>query len=183
MKYTTMAWLTLISIPAFGQSYFTAGGVRLGTENGLTIQQRIFKHTTVEGIVLSGFKTDYFSTGLQIQRHYPLLFKNFNIYTGIGLQSKRISLPEVEPTKYTGVSFSGGIELSVGRVNVSWDYKPVVYFGGSRAFQSESGLSLRYIFISNKTIKKHQRQTKRKKAKSKRNRKKENNRWNIFGRK
>ncbi len=173
MKYSSSLLFTLFSISLCGQSYFTAGGVRLGTENGLTIQQRIFKNTTLEGIVLSGFKSDYVSAGLQIQRHYPLLFKNFNVYTGIGIQSKYIQDPEKEALNYTGASIAGGIELSLGRFNVSWDYKPVIYFDAPRTFQSESGISFRYIFISNKDIKKHQRKSKRKKKKK--------NDWDWFG--
>lgn len=161
MKYLIAIFSLMTCMPIEAQSYFTAGGVRLGTENGLTIQQRIFKNTTLEGIVLSGFKSDDLSAGILIQKHYPLLFKNFNVLTGVGYQTKRENQVEFGTNQYHGAALQGGIELTIGRFNVAWDYKPVIYFDAPRSFQSESGISLRYVFITNRDIKKWERKRKR----------------------
>ena len=56
------------------QSYFTAGGLRVGTDWGLTVQQRIAKRMTVEGIVQSSFgRPEFMVTGI-VEKHFPLHF-------------------------------------------------------------------------------------------------------------
>lgn len=148
------------------QSYFTAGGIRLGSENGLTIKQRILKKTTVEFSALSGFKTDQLDLGLDITRHYSVISRHFNLYFGGGLHNHIFSTSGAEENPreswHTGVALVGGVEVSLGRINVAWDYKPSFYPGDvPRHFIPSSGLSLRYIFVTNKDLRKMQRKNKR----------------------
>lgn len=148
------------------QSYFTAGGIRLGSENGLTIKQRILKKTTLEFSALSGFKTDQLDLGVDITRHYSIISRHFNLYFGGGLHQHVFNMAEAEENPregwYSGVALVGGVEVSLGRINVAWDYKPSFYPGHSpRHFVPSSGLSLRYIFITNKDLRKMQRKNKK----------------------
>lgn len=164
-------WLILVAffsgtLSLSAQSYFTAGGVRLGSENGLTIKQRILKKTTLEFSALSGFKTDQVDLGLDITRHYSVISKHFNLYFGGGLHNHVFSYSAAEENPreawHTGLALVGGIEVSVGRINIAWDYKPTFYTGDvPRHFVPSSGLSLRYIFISNKDLRKIQRKNKK----------------------
>lgn len=76
------------------QSYTTAGGIRLGTEWGATLQQRILKRVTLEGILQQGIiKEEFVITGL-VERHYPLISKRFNVYLGGGLHKGWTTNPE-----------------------------------------------------------------------------------------
>lgn len=169
MRLQVSICLLILQLPLFGQAYFTAGGVRLGTENGLTVKQRVLKHSTVELGILSGFKTDYLSMGLDYHRHYPIFIKNLNLYTGIGLVAQRFQ-PQVDlgsVSKRHGITFTGGIEATLGRVNVAWDYKPMFFLGNTdRLFASNSGISIRYVFVRNKDIKKWKKQKNKNKRKN-----------------
>ncbi len=157
------------------QAYFTAGGVRLGTENGLTLQQRIAKKTTIEVFALSGFKTNTVTLGAGIQQHYNFLVRNLNIYTGVGMVYQKFSLDEVDSKHYSGAYFVGGLELAIGRFNLAWDWKPTLYFRtDDRSFSSISGIAIRYVFIRNKDAKrffKKQDKNKRRKQRARKNRK------------
>ncbi|MCB0655842.1 MAG: hypothetical protein KDC57_06885 [Saprospiraceae bacterium] len=161
MRLQVSICLLIIQLPLFGQAYFTAGGVRLGTENGLSVKQRILKHSTIELGILSGFKTDYLSVGVDYHRHYPIFIRNLNLYAGLGLVSQRFQPQAFEQDvfKRHGVTFTGGIEATLGRVNVAWDYKPMFFLGNSdRLFASNSGISIRYVFLRNKDVKKWERE-------------------------
>ena len=70
--------------PLFGQSYTTAGGIRLGTEVGLTLQQRVAKRLTVEGIlqqsVGNSAERDEFVITALLEKHNPIISKRLNVY-------------------------------------------------------------------------------------------------------
>ncbi len=131
----------------FAQSYNTAGGIRLGTEWGLTLKQRIANHTTVEGIFQKGFNEDETIVTLLANQHFPLITRRFNLYFGGGLHKGWNTSEDVIYEDPFGISLVGGLEFTVGRLNLSWDFKPAFNLsGGTKDFYSHTGLSLRYVF-------------------------------------
>ncbi|MCF8282388.1 MAG: hypothetical protein K9J45_18485, partial [Bacteroidales bacterium] len=155
------------------QSYVTAGGIRLGTEWGLTFKQRVLEHTTVEGILQQSFQRKEFTvTGLAAQ-HYPVLLNGLNFYFGGGLhkgwnnQPKTFENPDGFKDPF-GITAIGGLELTLGRLNLSYDYKPALNLvGGERTFYMQTGLSARYVFYSNRDLKKKERAKKKQTRKEK----------------
>jgi len=155
------------------QSYITAGGIRLGTDWGLTFKQRILEHVTVEGIAQQSFQREEFMlTGL-VQRHYPVVFKGLNFYFGGGLHKGW----NQQPTSFEnpngvknpfGITGIGGLELTIGRLNISYDYKPALNLaGGEKTFYMQTGLSARYVFYGDVDRRQKQREKKREARKDK----------------
>lgn len=149
----------LLTIPVFSQAYMTAGGLRLGTDWGLTLQQRVGKNTTVEGILQSSLqREEVIVTGL-IERHYPIVFKGLNLYFGAGIHKGWLNEPARPEAgrDYNdpfGVSFVGGAELTLGRLNFSYDFKPAFNIsGGEETFYTQTGISVRYVLLKNKVYK------------------------------
>ena len=65
------------------QTYTTAVGIRVGNSIGLTINQRILKKWTLEGILQNDFK-ETTNFHLLARRHHSLLTRRANWYYGIG---------------------------------------------------------------------------------------------------
>ncbi|MBI1226774.1 MAG: hypothetical protein GC192_16180 [Bacteroidetes bacterium] len=168
MKYRILLILFVFSTTLLtAQSYITAGGIRLGTEWGLTFKQRVLEHTTIEGILQQSFQRKEFTiTGLAA-KHYPVLFNGLNFYFGGGLhkgwnnQAATTENPNGFKNPF-GITGIGGLELSIGRLNLSYDYKPALNLvGGEKTFYMQTGLSARYIFYSNRDLKKKQKAQKK----------------------
>lgn len=174
MKNTFLLLLFILSttlLPA--QSYITAGGIRLGTDWGLTFKQRILEHTTVEGILQQSFQREEFMVTGLVAQHYPVLFKGLNFYFGGGLhkgwnnQPKTFENPDGFKNPF-GITAIGGLELTLGRLNLSYDYKPALNLvGGESTFYMQTGLSARYVFYSNRDLKKKERAKKKQARKEK----------------
>lgn len=135
---------------AEAQRYRTAAGVRMGTGFGFTVQQKIGKQSTIEGIFQVPFRsTDETMITLLYEEHKKLLGKRLNFYYGAGFHKGWAITSEIPDPM--GISLIGGIELSFDRLNVSLDYKPAINtFSGDRFFESHSAMSLRYIFVKQK---------------------------------
>jgi hypothetical protein len=136
------------------QSWNTTGGLRLGTEWGLTVRQRLLDHTSVEGIVQKGFLSDDVMLSALAEQHFPLASRRFNIYLGGGIHKgwytddkKR----EVYKNPF-GISAIVGLEYTIGRLNLSYDFKPAIHLvGGERAVDFHTGLSVRYVLWKRKS--------------------------------
>ncbi|MBK9015943.1 MAG: hypothetical protein IPM82_18825 [Saprospiraceae bacterium] len=155
------------------QSYITAGGIRLGTDWGLTFKQRVLKHTTVEGIMQQSFQREEFMVTGLVAQHYPVLLNGLNFYFGGGVHKGWNNQPSTfeNPNGFKnpfGVTAIGGLELTLGRLNLSYDYKPAMNLaGGERTFYMQTGLSARYVFYSNRDLKKKQRERKKEERRKK----------------
>jgi hypothetical protein len=139
-----------------GQTYVSAGGLRLGTEWGLTYKHRIANQITAEAILQSSFDEPVTRISLLGAKHFPLITKGFNIYGGGGLHAGWYERTPSQTIPHGGVSFIGGAEITLGRLNVSWDIKPALNIAGFREYKlldMNSAVSLRYVFIK-KTEKK-----------------------------
>ena len=144
----------LLSGSLAGQTYFTAGGLRLGSDYGLSLKQRIFKKSTIEAILYSkdNGKSNLGIT-LLADKHRSLITRNFNMFYGAGLSWKweYLNGESLEKRTSFGIPLQAGIEFTIGRINLSWDYTPILYIStSSNAFNSLKGLSVRYVFINKK---------------------------------
>lgn len=134
-----------------GQGYNTALGVRLGQDMGFTIQQRIAKKMTVEGIAQYNRRYEESTMTLMIESHMPILFRRINIYTGIGPHYMWSQNRETTIDPSTGVTLVAGFEIAIGRMNLSWDYKPMINVSGSQpGFRGQSAISARYVIFKRK---------------------------------
>lgn len=150
--------IVFISIPGFAQKYNTVAGVRIGARFGLTVQQRVLKNTTIEGIFQTniGGQDDIMLTFLW-EQHQKLIGKNLNFYYGGGFHKGWMvnRAAELELKDPSGISLIAGVEITLDRLNISLDYKPVLnVISGERFFESHSALSVRYVLIKSKKKKK-----------------------------
>ena len=179
MKRPTIVlfFLLAFSISGYSQLYTTALGLRMGTDWGFTLQQRVLDKVTVEGIFQSSLqREEVMVTGL-VQQHYPLITKGLNVYMGAGMHKGwNTSTPEptqmevpVKTENPMGVTLAVGAEMTLGRLNISYDFKPAFNLqGGEKSFYTQSGVSLRYVIVKNKVFKKmKKKRKKKKKAKAK----------------
>ena len=175
MKRILILIFILSSWGLMGQSYISAGGVRLGTGIGFTFQQAVERHTTIEGILNSSLRSDEVQITILGERHFPLVSRRFNMYTGAGFH-KAWNVQEKGTTATTnpfGLSFILGAEMTISKFILSYDFKPALHFQGSKAFDFQTAVSLRYVFkrktIREQIIEGHQkRKKKRVKARNKR---------------
>ncbi len=150
---------------AAAQAYFTAAGLRLGTEWGLSVQHRFTKSWTGEAILQSAFLNDDVLFTLLAERHFPLIVRNFNIYGGGGVHWAWSGDGRDLHRSGGGLSLIGGLELSLGRLNLSYDLKPALTFSRHHPLLLHTGLSLRYILVKGSVFRKQQRKKKRAKRK------------------
>lgn len=144
------------------QKYTTAAGIRLGTGVGLTVQQAITKNNTIELIAQKGFFSPETTVTALYEKHTPLIARGLNFYIGAGphagFYKPKTSLLKPEETTAEqsvkiigGISAIGGLEMKLKDVILSFDYKPALNIaGGTRFFDSQSAVSLRYVLIKAK---------------------------------
>ncbi len=132
------------------QRYRTAAGVRLGSSFGISVQQKILKQSTIEGIFQAPLRAnDDTKFTILYEEHKKLIGKRLNFYYGAGFHKGwAASSDDPDPA---GVSLIAGVEMSLDRLNLSMDYKPAFNaISGVRFFESQSALTLRYIIVKQK---------------------------------
>jgi hypothetical protein len=137
------------------QSYDISMGVRLGTDMGISLKQRIAKRVTLEGIVQSSFQREEAIVSLLAERHMPFLTRRLNFYTGGGIHKGWLSIPESDSPVQDpfGLTLIAGVEFTIARINFSWDYKPAFNIsGGEKRFYSQTGVSVRYVIKKRKVL-------------------------------
>ncbi|MCH7399146.1 hypothetical protein MM236_14170 [Belliella sp. DSM 107340] len=181
-KFTTfllLSFFLFFSNVTFGQRYGTAAGLRLGSNDfsrtvGITAQQRILKHVTLEGIIQSDFSRNT-TMHLLIEKHKPIISKRFNYYYGLGYslgwEESNVKNPatmEVVTTygnNTNGIDLIAGIEMTVLNTTISLDYKPNFNMSGREEFyRGQVGISARTVIVKSKA----QDKKRRKKARAKR---------------
>ena len=143
----------------YAQKYLTAAGIRLGTGIGLTVQQSIGEHRTIEGIIQKGFFNDLTTITALFEKHQKIISKATNFYIGagphIGLYPSNSAKSAYRKNAY-GATFIGGVEFTFNKLLLSFDYKPALNIvGGENFFDSQAAVSLRYIIF--KPAKKEQK--------------------------
>lgn len=144
------------------QRYVTAAGVRIGNNHfGFSLQQRIAKKMTVEGILQSNYSFTTSSLIGLVERHHG--FRRLNFYYGLG---PRRNWSYDEEGSRTSWALDGvvGIEATFLGLNASLDFKPtIVDFSEKTFMQPQGAVSIRYVFISDKQFRKKRRKRRRKK--------------------
>lgn len=129
----------------FAQKYITAGGIRMSkNEVGVSLQQKILEHTTLEGLAIFNFN-EYYVT-VMAEKHQPILWGDgFNSYFGAGPRLGSIQ----SDSMYFGADVVFGVEykMLLFPVVLSADIKPGFRLQQENWFELGVGISFRYIFI------------------------------------
>jgi len=132
------------------QSYKTAGGIRIDNGLNLTLKQYLVHGWAAEGILHTSVGSRDLGLTMLAEKHHRILFRGINLYYGLGAHYYWQNEPARRTEEYTeniyGASFIGGAEVSLGRVNVSIDWKPELHLNGGGFDWNGSAISVRYIF-------------------------------------
>lgn len=146
------ALIILSSQLAFGQSYKTAAGIRVDNGVHLTVQQHLIDKWTAEGILHTSFGSNELGITLLAEEHRKILFRGINFYYGAGghyyWQSGASREANTLRENVAGLSFIGGLEMSLGKLNFAIDWKPELHLAGDQAHPFEwngAAVSVRYI--------------------------------------
>jgi len=152
--FLSIPLFAFVFIPAlFSQSYKTAAGVRFDNGFNLTAQQYITNGWTVEGILHTPlFASKDLGVTLLAEKHRKILFRGTNFYTGAGVhyywQQNSVREATEIYENVMGISGIAGLEMSLGRLNFSVDWKPELHLTGGQVRPFEwngASVSVRYI--------------------------------------
>ena len=147
-KISLLLFLAFSGNYILAQSYNTAGGLRLGWELGITAKQRVLKNTTIEGIIHNAYRSDLTSVTVLGAQHYKVLTRRLNIFMGGGVHKGWITNDRILFNNPVGVTAIAGVEFTVRRWNISYDFKPAInLYGGQNRIDRHTSLSLRYVFV------------------------------------
>lgn len=176
------AFLTLCNVAtSSAQTYRSTLGLRYSDGSdfrqlGATFQYRLAEPLTFEGIFQTDFRDNH-TTHLLLEHHRPLIGHRFNWYYGAGVSFGREESywknPETREKIFTygnstvGADLILGVEVTLARLNISWDMKPNFNLVGRQNWATfQTGISVRAVLVSQKDVKKRKRE--REKAKKER---------------
>lgn len=148
-------------LPGKSQSYLTAAGFRVGKDVSISISQRIEKRTTIDLYHETGLVTSRSFTGLAYKKHVPILTKRLNFFGGAGpfYQFTPVTQTVDFPFEYKqnyGLLLTGGIDFTVGRINIGYDIMPAFILAGdsgpTRRFTSSSAITVRYVLVKQPSL-------------------------------
>lgn len=140
-----------VCVASHAQKYRTAIGPRVESSRfGISIQQKIYDRSTLEGIAAIGKKE--FSGTLLYEWHRPLLGERFNYYVGGGAHLGVLK----EYGVFTGGDIILGVEYKVNGLPflLSADIKPAVHINHEDWIGLSSGITVRYVILPEKKQKK-----------------------------
>ena len=179
---------SLLMLPLFitAQSYDAAIGLRLGTEIGATAQLRlpvVHKNFVAEGIVHQSLRRNEGSLTLLGKQHQNILSRRLNIFYGAGVHvgwTDEINTKTGEVYgRPLGIDGIIGAEATFAKINVSYDFKPAINFGGDAFPVSvQTSISVRYVIAGRNDIwdKKKERANNKDRKKNRRERQREKKR-------
>ncbi|RSK49500.1 hypothetical protein [Hymenobacter rigui] len=138
----------VVAPAAQAQKYHTAAGLRLGKNNyGLTVQQKIFEKTTLEGLGLVGSRE--LSATVLAERHFGILGPSLNYYFGAGGHLGK----NKDTGGFGGFDALAGLEYKVAFVPIvlSLDFKPTVEINSDDWARFPTAFSIRYVLIKDKS--------------------------------
>ncbi len=145
----TTLLLSTCALAGWAQSYKTAGGIRIDNGLNLTLKQHIANGWAAEGILHTSIGSRDLGATLLAEKHHRILFRGINIYYGAGAHYYWQNEPLRQEAPYAenvyGASFIGGAEVSLGRINVSIDWKPELHLNGGGFDWNGSAISVRYV--------------------------------------
>ena len=130
------------------QKYTTAIGARFGSGIGLSVQQKVWGKATVEGILQQNFSRDEVRFTALLEQHNKLIGKRLNFYLGAGPHLNWNSDFETGTSSSWGLSGIAGVEFTLGRLNLSWDFQPALDLSNDLGrLRPQTGISLRYVIV------------------------------------
>jgi hypothetical protein len=148
----TLAFVAILSFPAFSQKYKTAAGVRFDKGFNLTVQQYINNGWTAEGILHTPLLNDDLGVTLLAEKHHKILFRGTNFYTGVGghyyWNANANREADVIQKNVVGITGIAGLEVTLGRINLAVDWKPELHLAGDQVHPFDwngASISARYI--------------------------------------
>jgi hypothetical protein len=153
-----LACVACLAVPSLGysQTYNTTLGLRLGEGIGISARQRLHKKVTAEGIFYQHHKSDQTILGLMADQHMPVLTKRLNIYAGGGFGRYYSQSDEVPDYSATVFLLNAGLEFTISRLNLSWDFMPVIPLSSQEeGLVTMTAFSLRYVLIKKSRGNKH----------------------------
>lgn len=141
--------IIFLNIDANAQKYYLAGGLRYGSNLGLTISELVYDKVTLEQDIISSYGDLNYSGFLLGRYHQHLISSRFNLFFGGGLGVFRLKSTQNSPAKTVfGPALKAGLELTVSRITISASLEPVYY--NSRKddkFFIDKAISAKYVFI------------------------------------
>ena len=144
MNKLTVFLFCLAANVAMSQSYNTSAGMRLGTEWGLSLKQRVYESWTAEAILQTNRKKNESAITLIGLDHKAILSRRFNLFFGGGLHLPLQNNMGSLRNDGFGIVGVGGIEFTLARLNFTWDYLPV-FIPSELSFRMQSAMSIRYV--------------------------------------
>lgn len=139
---------------ARAQGYDLAMGLRVGRAGGMSLAQRLGKRVSAEAHLTTGLFEEGTTATLLVRRHVPIVLRRVNVFVGGGLHkgwgyvdldARGERLPGQRGNPF-GVGVQAGAEVTLGRVNVAFDYLPQVHLSGRvNPFRLTSALTVRYV--------------------------------------
>ena len=128
---------------------------RLGGDDQVSICQK----TTGEFIIQSSLQREELILTALVEQHSPLISRRFNFYVGGGVHKGWITQNEGETVKDPfGLTAIAGIEFTLARLNLTWDFKPAINLvGGEQKLYKQTGVSIRYVFLKKNEIAKNKK--------------------------
>lgn len=136
------------------QTYKNAIGVRIDNRFSLSAKQRLVNKLMLEGILHTPMLSHDAGVSLLLERHRKLISRNISIYYGGGAHyywRNEDNNESVQDSKIFGATAIGGLDLCIGRLNLSVDIAPELHFAGEavRPFEM-NGVSVSARYILNK---------------------------------
>jgi len=160
----------LIPFSGYSQSYNTTLGLRLGDGIGITARQRVLKKASLEGLFYQHHKSDQTVAGLLIAHHMPVLSRRLNLYAGGGMAWAFSESNESPATSYKTVMINAGLEFTIARLNLSWDFIPLIPISNEdEGLTTMTAFSIRYVLVKktkNNLFQKDKKKKKRNKHKA-----------------
>lgn len=128
----------------WSQSYNTSAGMRLGTEWGFSLKQRLLDSWTSEAILQTNRKKNESAITLLGVNHKAILSRRFNLFFGGGVLFPLNTGRSPAGKSEFGIVGAGGLEFTFARLNISWDYLPV-FVPGDFSFNMQSAMTIRYV--------------------------------------
>ncbi len=125
--------------------------MRFGTDWGVSAQLRlpmIDKNFVGEAIIQSSISKDEGLVTFLGKQHQPILSRRLNLFMGGGIHfgwSNELK-GEVEAKNPLGITGVMGVEATIGRTNLSYDFKPAINLsGGTNFLYAQTAISVRYV--------------------------------------
>lgn len=169
-----------------GQSYDLTAGMRLGTDWGISSQLRVAKKTTAEFIVQSSLQREEVIITALAEQHSPLLSRRFNFYAGGGVHKGWSSASDETQAIEDpfGLTLIAGAEMTLFRLNISWDFKPAINIvGGEKKVYTQTGVSLRYVMVKKNQFKKNRKRKQRQRRRQERRENRQGFNWKFWQKK